>query len=168
MRPVLLITAVLAGCLNLIALAEAHDHHGHSSHHAGASGHPSFGQPTFAGRPAFVPARPAQGFVGAQAPRQFFGSAGPGSRFGPRQQLQRSLGLVRVPPLTVLPGTGITTGRQVPFVGRPVRPGRSFVVVPSQRFPNVVRVSPRPAFAPRPGFAFRPAFSSGGLTVISP
>jgi hypothetical protein len=146
MRPVLLLTAVLAGCLNLIALAEAHDRHGH---HAGGPGHPSFGQATFAGRPVFAPARPARGFVGAQAPR-----------FGPRQQLQRSLGLVRVPPLTVLPGTGITTGPQVPFVGRPVRSGRSFVVVPSQRFPTVVRVFPSPAFAPRPGFAFRPAFST--------
>jgi hypothetical protein len=148
MRPVLLLAAVLAGCLNLIAPAEANGRHGQGSHHAGGPGHPSFGQPTFAGRPVVVPSRPPQGFSG-----------GPGSRFGPRQQLQRSLGLVGVPPLTVLPGTGITTGRQVPFVGRPVRPGQSFVVVPSQRFPTFVRVFPRPAFAPRSGFAFRPAFS---------
>jgi hypothetical protein len=149
MRPALLLTAVLAGCLNLIAPAEANGRHGQGSHHAGASAHASFGQPTFAGRPVFTPARPARGFASVPAPRGF----------GPRQQLQRSLGLVRVPPLTVLPGTGIITGRQVPFIGRRVLPGRAVVVVPSQRFPTFVRVVPRPAFAPRPGFAFRPAFS---------
>jgi hypothetical protein len=166
MRPVLLFTAVLAGCLNLIGLAEAHDRHGHGAHQARGSAHPSFGQssfrqqsfakpsfrqrsfvqPSFAGRPAFGPARRAQGFANAPL------------RFGPRQQLQRSLGLVRVPPLTVLPGTGIVTSRPVPFVFRPVHPGRSFVAVPTHRFPTFVRVFPRPAFAPRPSFEFRPAF----------
>jgi hypothetical protein len=68
MRPVLLLTAVLAGGLNLIAPAEANGRHGQGSHHAGVSGHRSFGQPSFRqqsfGQPAFADVRRSPGLRG--------------------------------------------------------------------------------------------------------
>jgi hypothetical protein len=124
-------------------------------------GHHSFQHRWFAGRSAFGPARHPQRFADFAAPRWFGPSAGmwrvapwhstphfafgqPRSAFGFRQPMQRFVGPVRLPPLTVLRGTGIPTGR--PFVAPHARLFNPFVTARSHRFPTFVGAFPGPRF----------------------
>ncbi len=173
MRRPMLLMAVLAGCLNLSALAEAKDRHGQSSHQSFGHSSNSFGRQSFGGR-SFG----HQSFR-HQQDRSFGGgrSFGPGHDtrwFGDRQSRHWSgppSGRRGFEPPHRRPQFGWGQPRWrfgsrqhgVPFVGGPGRLGRSFVTV-HRHSPRIVRVFPGHGFAPR-RHGFGP-HGSGGLTII--
>jgi hypothetical protein len=176
MRRSLLLPALLLGCLNLTAQAEARDQFG-------SFGHPRSGGQSFAVHRSFAPAPRAawsgngqswqwsgrsSGQWSGRSSGQWSGrSSGmrsyapppqnrhfawgqPGPWFGPQQHVQRFIGPHPVPPLRWRPG---------PRVARPV------IVVRRPYSPAFIRVPPRPGFAFRhDGFAAPHARS--GVTII--
>jgi hypothetical protein len=179
----MLFAAVLAGCLNVAAAAEAHDRHGQMrsfAHQSFGHGQHSFGrgQPSFGHRQqSFGHGQPSFGFGHRQDLRWSGRSLGPWAfasphlqgfapRFDHRPPFSRFGGRQFVPPLSTIPGHRIFAGRRIlPFVGRPARLARPFVTVRPHRFPTFVRVFPGPVFGFRhdaSGFAH----AHDGLTII--
>jgi hypothetical protein len=187
MRPPILLAAVLAGCLNLTAQAEAHDRHGQPARQLRSFDHQSIGHQSFArqpfGRPSFAPGRHAPWFTDRRSPRwsgppsdirgfapphhgPHFAQGQPARRLPQRRHVQRFVGPIQGPPFSRLPGRRVLAGRPIPpFVGRPVRLARPLVVVRRPRHPTFVRVFPSPAF-PRHHDGFSSPHAPGGLTII--
>jgi hypothetical protein len=189
-RP-MLFAAVLAGCLNVAAAAEANDRHGQMrsfAHQSFGHGQQSFGhgQPLFGhgqqsfghGQPSFGHGQPSFGLGHRHDSRWSGRSSGPWAfasprhhpgfapRFDHRPRFSRFGGRQFVPPLSTIPGHRIFAGRRIlPFVGRPARLARPFVTVRPHRFPTFVRVFPGPAFGFRHD-GFGVAHAGGGLTII--
>ena len=98
--------------------------------------------------------------------RPQFAQAQPRWRFGPRQHVRRFIGPIQGPPLSRVPGNRILAGRQIlPFVGRPARLSRPFVVVRRHPSPTFVRAFPGPGFGFHDGFAF-PRWQNGTTIIV--
>ncbi len=189
-RQPMLLAAVLAGCLNLAAAAEAHDRQGHHRQVR------SFAQQPYAARhdPGWFAQRhdprwsgqrhdprwsgqrndqrwfgPPSGLRAFAQPswrRPGFGQRDHRMRFSHRPQVLRFVQRPPVP-LSRQPGFRILDGRQIlPFVSAgPARLSRPFGTFPGRRFPTFVRVFPGPGFLTGPG-RFGIPNRSGGLTII--